>query len=94
MGRGRSLNPSYIAVANYEQFSRKHHQRGYNLVPTKLLALRNDDELTRIIELLCILALGENSVNNNHGKWSEWSTNYRLSPGSRMAMRELQRDPG
>ena len=63
-------------------------------MPTKLLALRNDDELTRIIELLCILALGENSVNNNHGKWSEWSTYYRLSPGSRMAMRELQRDPG
>ena len=26
-------------------------------MPTKLLALRNDDELTRIIELLCILAL-------------------------------------
>ena len=48
----------------------------------------NDDELT------CILALGENSVNNNNEKWSEWSRYYRLSLGVIMAMRELQHEPG
>ena len=40
----------------------------YNLVPAKLEAVMNDDELT------CILVLGENSVNNNNVKWSERSS--------------------